>query len=161
MKVKKENPINTLKDLEARQKDLKRELEKIYKEIKVIAERLKIDPPNITETTEEVLDLREKIMRVKEIKAVLDKYKIPIEQVAFLHCWYERIADCELWTIPIPGSKINSYAIQSKVIMDPHSNKWSITQRYLYGGPGSSMKVFFDKHRFSQSAYDITFFLSQ
>jgi hypothetical protein len=141
MKKTKSNPINALRRLETKEKDLNEKLEKIYKGKKAIAERLKKEPYRITDTSENVVELRQKIMRVKEIRGVLEKYKIPIEEVAILFCWDERIHDHG------HPSKIDSFAMRHNVITSPRDNMWTISERYVYGGPEDRIRVFWNRYK--------------
>jgi hypothetical protein len=155
MKKTKSNPINGLRHLETREKDLNEKLEKIYKGKRDIAERLNKEPYRITDVSEKVIELRGKIMRVKEIRAVLERYKIPIEEVAILWCWNERIYD---YGYGHPSK--DSYAIKSRNITDPDNNMWAISERYLYGGPGDRIRVFYGRYKKGNRPYCINGFMT-
>jgi len=102
------------------------------------------NPVRITEINKEVVEIRQKIVRTPEIKMVLEKYNIPIDDVALISCWRERL---EGWDkdYHYPG-----YTNTSAEITDPDFNMWIISERYLYGGPGDKVKVFFDRSKNSQ-----------
>lgn len=118
----------TEKELEERRRSLENNRADIIR--KISKKELSV---RLTEVTKPVLDLREKIMRIEEIRSVLERYRISLDDVALVKSWGSTL------------NILNNWETRSDTLICPISNIWYVKERYLYGGPQDEMKVFFDQ----------------
>lgn len=148
--MKKMNqPIDKLRRLEKVHEDLKKRARILNQERDEILMGISegLNPVRVTEISKEVVEIRQKIARTKEIKTVLENYNISIDDVALVSCWRERLSG---WDDDYRCFDYR-YHEESKNIMDPSFNMWIFSERYHYGGPGDKVKVFFDRSKNSQN----------
>ena len=131
--------INELKKIENIQKDLEEKLRSVADDRNKILKEISASI-RITEVSDPVLKLREKIMKTREIKSILEKHKIPIDDVALAKMWGDNLEyDRGNWYI----GGYSDWPIRSDVIIDRTQNTWKVHERFLYGGPCDMVRVFF------------------
>jgi hypothetical protein len=107
--------------------------EAIIERQKAIYEELK-EAYRLTEVNRRVIIWRKKIMAHREIKTTLERYHIPIEDVALSLFWNLK------WDFKIE----DHYENPQFLAVHDHSS-WDVIKRYFYGGPKAPIEVIF-KH---------------
>lgn len=136
------NPIKELERIEKIEAILEGKHKSLVKQKEAISKGLTETPWRITEVTEKLEEARRKALRVPEIRSMLARYKLSIEDVAFIHFWRERLDGMDHHYHLEWG-----YPIRSRTLKDPHSNMWIVSERYLYGGPQDRVKIIYDESR--------------
>ncbi len=116
-----------------------------------IIQRLE-DSFRLTELTKEVIAWRKKVLKSREAKSILERYGVPIEEVALVECWSEN------WEFKKNFS--SSWISVDLGIKNPHAphfyrnDPWQLTKRYRWGGPKDPIQIFFK--RIHGSGYQIS-----
>jgi hypothetical protein len=97
-------------------------------------------PIRITEVTKDVLLLREKALKNKEVKSVMEKYGFKIDEIALVKDHGEKLR--------CPGGYMfndgwSDYWMNPKRIKEPGENGWELWKSYFYGGRGDAFQVLF------------------
>ena len=99
------------------------------------------DSFRLTELTKTVIAWRKKVLKSREVKSILEKYGVAIEEVALVECWDEnwefRKNFDSLWISSDLGIK-NPYAATFY-----RNDPWKLTKRYQWGGPKDSIQILF------------------
>jgi len=96
------------------------------------------DPPRVIQVTKEVVELRAKALRSKQVREVMARYDVKIGDVALVNVWDERH-----WGLS------NGYPDPGSIYTDPNAmfcgtwNRWDLPGRYIFGSPKDKMKFFF------------------
>jgi hypothetical protein len=142
MKAKSiKNPMKELERIEKIQRDLRDKLTSLSNRKEEVGKVLVESPWRVKKVTPKLEEMRKKAMRIPEIRALLARYKLSIEDAAFITFWRERVEGCDrrgyLWDCMNKAENLKS----------PISNHWEVSERYLYGGPGDRVKIIFDESK--------------
>ena len=135
------NPIKELERIEKSQRDLRDKLRSLSNRKEEVGKALVKSPWRVTEVTPKLEEVRKKAMRIPEIRALLARYKLSIEDAAFITFWRERVEGLDgrgyLWDCMNHAQSLKS----------PITNHWEVSERYLYGGPQYPVKIIFDESK--------------
>ena len=121
--VKRIEQLSTKKEL------LKERERKIEKEERGITHKLEQEYRDITEVTDLVLLLRNKITANDELKLLMDNHRIPIEKLALVLEAKEKL-------------NYNGHPMKGSPVLGK-LNSFKLWRRYVYGGPDDQFKVLF------------------
>ncbi len=93
----------------------------------------------ITEVTPMAIKLREKVLKNKTILRILKDCKLSIGEVGLILCRSEGVRRHFFRS----GPKTTIYFRQDH-LLNTKKNEWMIGVRYVFGGPGDKIRVFFD-----------------
>jgi len=138
------NPMKELERIEKSQRDLRDKLTGLANRKEEVGEAIVKSPWRMTEVTPKLEEMRKKAMRIPEIRSLLARYKLSIEDAAFITFWRERVEGLDgrgyLWDC----------MTRTESLKNP-INHWEISERYLYGGPQDPVKIIFDESKNSTS----------
>ncbi len=148
----KEKILKQIIGLEGQERAFGKRLEEIEKKKQKIFTEI-IQDYRTAEDTPLYFELKEKILQNDEAKRIIEKYGIPINEIAFIEEWFERP---DFPFCPQPWSENHVF----KRILEDNRRPWAIQRRYLYGGPGDKLKIIFrDCHngRYVLTGYQFKF----
>jgi len=105
--------------------------EVIVEKQKAICEELK-QSFRLTEINRRVIAWRKKVMSHREVKAMIERYHIPIENVALAKWWYDE------WNLDFGMQYDNHF------LLDIYKgSRWDMKKQYVYGGPKDPIEILF------------------
>ena len=138
------NPVKELEQIEKSQRDLRDKLTSLSNRKEEVGKAIVESPWRMTEATPKLEKMRKKAMRIPEIRLLLARYKLSIEDAAFITFWRERVEGLDgreyFWDCMTRTEELKS-----------PTNHWEISERYLYGGPQDPVKIIFDESKNSTS----------
>jgi hypothetical protein len=120
--------------------EIRKEKEEVYKKI--------VTGFKVTEKNDLYFQLREKILQNEEIKTIIQKYHISINDIALIERHHEYFDWPPPWSVDWSTEEF---------IRTFKSNCLQARQHYLYGGPEDNLKVLF--HDCRNGHYTLTGFL--
>jgi hypothetical protein len=139
------NPVKELEQIEKSQRDLRDKLTSLSNRKEEVGKAIVKSPWRMTEITPKLKEMRKKAMRIPEIRLLLARYKLSIEDAAFITFWRERVEGCD------GRGYLFDCMNETKRLKDPILNHWEVSERYLYGGPQDAVKIIFDESKNSTS----------
>jgi|WetSurMetagenome_2_1015567.scaffolds.fasta_scaffold501055_2 hypothetical protein len=142
----KKNPISELRRLEKKQELWKSKRIEFSNEKESIINEIERNPPKIKEITKEVTEFREKALKNREVKSIMERYKIPISDLALVMGWSERIhRPAGHW---FTDGWSDEFTHVKRLL--GRSNAWVMRKTYVYGGPQNKFQVIFNKSKNSR-----------
>jgi hypothetical protein len=129
----KKKTINKITCLNNQEKVYKKNIEKIRNEKEEIYKGI-IVGFKVTEINDLCLQLREKFLQNEEIKTIIEKYRLSINDIALIENHSEQFDWPPPWSV---GWSTEEF---SKAF---ESNCLQVRRHYLYGGPEDNLKIIF------------------
>ena len=134
------NPMKELERIEKSQRDLRDKLAILSNRKEEVGKAIVESPWRMTEVTPKLEEMRKKALRIPEIRALLTRYKLSIEDAAFIMFWRERVEGLDHRRYMFDCMDV------TKRLKSP-TNHWEISERYLFGGPQDPVKIIFDQSK--------------
>jgi hypothetical protein len=129
-KLMQQKTIKEIERLDGQAKILDQKIIDLKKQKEVICEKFNQNPPRIMKINDVTIQMRQKVLANDELNSLIQKYHIPIEDIALVEEWPEKNSYSSVWTATHPK-------------VEPGDNRWTLMRAYHYGGPNDTLKALF------------------
>lgn len=125
-KLMQQKTIKKIERLTARAEFLDQKISDLNKQKEAIGEEFNQKAFRIMEINDVAIQMRQKVLANNELNSLIQKYHIPMEEIALVEEWPEKNSFSSVWTFTHGA--------------EPGANRWTLMRAYHYGGPNDTLK---------------------